>query len=92
MRETCSRKESKGNTEAAKEIGMIMTENELSHIIIGCAIDLRRTLGPGLLESVYENALCYDLKEKGFHAKSQVPMPLVYKDVKQDVGYRLGNC
>ena len=66
-----------------------MTENELSYEIIGIAIDLHRTIGPGLLESVYENALIYDLKEAGFQVKQQVPMPFIYKEVKQDIGYRL---
>jgi GxxExxY protein len=66
-----------------------MTENELSHQIIGCALDIHKTIGPGLLESAYENALAYDLKELGLIVKQQVPMPFIYKKVKQDVGYRL---
>ena len=66
-----------------------MTENELSHQIIGCALDIHKTIGPGLLESAYENALAYDLKEAGLNVKQQVPMPFIYKEVKQDVGYRL---
>lgn len=66
-----------------------LIENEISYKIIGCAIDLHKTLGPGLLESVYEATLAYDLKEIGLNAQTQVPMPLVYKEVKQDVGYRL---
>lgn len=66
-----------------------MNENEISYQIIGAAMELHKTLGPGLLESVYENALAYDLKELGFDVKTQVPMPLVYKEVKQDVGYRI---
>ncbi len=66
-----------------------MNENEISYKIISAALELHKTLGPGLLESVYENALAYDLKEMGFEVKTQVPMPLVYKEVKQDVGYRI---
>ena len=66
-----------------------MTENELSHQIIGCALDIHKTIGPGLLESAYENALAYDLKQLGLNVKQQVPMPFVYKEVKQDLGYRL---
>lgn len=50
---------------------------------------LHKTLGPGLLESVYEATLAYDLKELGLEVKTQVPMPLVYKEVRQDVGYRI---
>ena len=66
-----------------------MTENELSHQIIGCALDIHKTIGLGLLESAYENALAYDLKQLGLNVKQQVPMPFVYKEVKQDLGYRL---
>ena len=66
-----------------------MTENELSNKIIGAAIELHKILGPGLLESTYENALAYDLKEIGIEVKQQVPMPFVYKEIKLDVGYRL---
>lgn len=50
---------------------------------------MHRILGPGLLESAYENALAYDLKEIGIDAKQQVPMPFVYKEIKLDIGYRL---
>ena len=66
-----------------------MNENELSYKIIGAAMELHKTLGPGLLESVYEVALAYDLKEIGLEVKIQVPMPLVYKEVKQEIGYRI---
>ena len=71
------------------ETNINMTENELSYKIIGVAIELHKSIGPGLLESAYENALAYDLEEFGFSVKQQVPMPFIYKDVKQDVGYRL---
>lgn len=66
-----------------------MTENEIATIIVQTAIDLHRSLGPGLLESVYENALAFDLREKGLNINQQVPMPLVYKENKFDVGYRM---
>jgi GxxExxY protein len=66
-----------------------MDENELSYKIIGAAMELHKTLGPGLLESVYEAALAYDLREMGINVASQVPMPMVYKDVKMEVGYRI---
>lgn len=66
-----------------------MNENDLSFKIIGAAMELHKTLGPGLLESVYEVALAYDLKALGLEVKTQVPMPLIYKEVKQDIGYRL---
>jgi len=66
-----------------------MTENEISYKIIGASIEIHKTLGPGLLESAYEAALAFDLKELGLNIKRQVPMPMVYKEVKQDIGYRL---
>jgi GxxExxY protein len=66
-----------------------MTENELSRIIIGAAIDLHKNIGPGLLESAYENALAFDLKNMGFVVKQQEPMPFFYKDMKLEVGYRI---
>lgn len=66
-----------------------MTENEISYKIIGVALELHKNIGPGLLESVYESALYYDLKEAGYSVACQVPMPFVYKDVKMEVGYRI---
>ena len=66
-----------------------MTENELSYKIIGVAIDLHKNIGPGLLESAYENAFAYELREAGFEVKQQFPMPFIYKEVKQDIGYRI---
>jgi len=66
-----------------------MTENEISYKIIGTAIELHKTLGAGLLESAYENALAYDLKEKGLQVIQQQAMPFIYKEVNMDVGYRL---
>lgn len=66
-----------------------MTENELSYKIIGAAINIHKTIGPGLLESAYENALAYDLRELGFEVQQQKPMPFIYKSVRQDVGYRI---
>ena len=66
-----------------------MTENEISYKIIGAAIELHKNIGPGLLESTYENALAYDLKEIGLDVKQQVPMPFIYKEVKMEIGYRI---
>ena len=66
-----------------------MNENQLSYKIIGSALELHKNLGPGLLESAYENAFYYDLKELGFEVKQQVSMPFIYKGIKQDVGYRI---
>ena len=58
-----------------------MTENELSHEIIGSAIDVHRALGPGLLESAYEECLGYELKQKKMQFVRQVWLPMRYKDV-----------
>ncbi len=66
-----------------------MHENDISYKCIGAAIELHKNIGPGLLESAYENALAHDLRELGFDVKQQVLMPFIYKEVKQDVGYRL---
>jgi GxxExxY protein len=66
-----------------------MTENDISYKIIGVALELHKNLGPGLLESVYENALALDLSEHGFEVKKQVPMPFIYKELKMEVGYRI---
>ncbi len=66
-----------------------MDENDISYKIIGIAIELHKNVGPGLLESAYENALAYDLRQIGFNVKQQMPMPFVYKGVKLDVGYRI---
>jgi len=56
--------------------------------IIQCAIEVHRGLGPGLLESAYEECLCYELKQAGLTFARQVPLPVVYKEVKLDCGYR----
>ena len=66
-----------------------MTENEISYKIIGAAIALHKQLGPGLLESAYENPLAYDLRQLGLAVDQQVPMPLIYKKVEMECGYRL---
>ncbi len=66
-----------------------MIENELSKIVIGLAIKVHRNLGPGLLESAYEECLFYELKRAGLYVEKQKAMPLIYDDVKLDVGYRM---
>ena len=66
-----------------------MNENEISYKIIGVALELHKNIGPGLLESVYENALYFDLKQAGLNVACQVPMPFIYKEVKMEVGYRI---
>lgn len=66
-----------------------MRENELSKIIIGCAIEVHKQLGPGLLESAYQECLYYELKQVGLSVQKEKPMPIVYKEVKLDHGYRI---
>ncbi|MGE4289404.1 MAG: GxxExxY protein [Salinivirgaceae bacterium] len=63
--------------------------NQLSYEIIGCAYEVHKQLGPGLLESTYEACLAYELIEKGLETKRQVALPVVYKDIKLDAGYRI---
>ncbi|MGI9516440.1 MAG: GxxExxY protein [Pirellulaceae bacterium] len=58
-----------------------MTENEISKGIIGCAIEVHRNLGPGLLESIYEEALCYELSKSGLAFFRQQNVPIKYKDI-----------
>jgi len=64
-------------------------ENELSRFILDAAFGVHSSLGPGLLESAYEACLAYELRESGLMVRSQVAVPLIYKSVKLDVGYRL---
>ena len=66
-----------------------MRENELSEIIIGCAINVHRALGPGLLESAYEECLFFELSKTGLLIEKQKPLPLIYQDVKLECGYRV---
>jgi GxxExxY protein len=66
-----------------------MTENEISEKIIGCAIEVHKSLGPGLLESAYVECLFYELQLAGLQVEKQKPLPLVYKEVKLDAGYRI---
>lgn len=66
-----------------------MTENELSHKILGAAIEVHKILGPGLLESAYETALERELKLRKIELKRQVGLPLIYKEAKCDLGYRI---
>ena len=57
--------------------------------VIGLAIDVHRELGPGLLESAYEECLCFELNDNGLTYRRQVPLPVSYKSVRLDVGYRM---
>ena len=63
--------------------------NQLSSKIIGAAIEVHKSLGPGLLESAYEECLCHELQICGLGFERQKPLPIVYKNVRLDCGYRL---
>lgn len=65
-----------------------MTENELAKIVVDLCIKIHRVLGPGLLESVYEAALVYELKKLGIKVSSQVGVPLVYDEMTIETGFR----
>lgn len=66
-----------------------MTENQITETIIGCAIKVHKALGPGLLESAYEECLAYELANTDLLIEKQKPLPLVYEEVKLECGYRV---
>jgi len=63
--------------------------NAITEQIIGAAMEVHRAIGPGLLESAYEVCLVYELRERGYRIEQQKPLPVVYKGVQLDCGYRL---
>ncbi|GAA3751414.1 GxxExxY protein [Flavobacterium ginsengisoli] len=66
-----------------------MTENEISNIVIGLAIEIHKKLGPGLLENVYKECLFYKIKQRGLFVEKEKSLPLVFEEVKLDCGYRI---
>jgi GxxExxY protein len=66
-----------------------MKDNKLTEKIIGCAIEVHRNLGPGLLESAYQECLLFELTKLGLKVEKQLALPIVYKDIKLDHGYRI---
>lgn len=66
-----------------------MEFDELSNKVIGCAIEVHRNLGPGLLESTYEQCLAHEFKIEGMPFNLQYPLPVEYKGIKLDCGYRI---
>ena len=66
-----------------------MEVNDLTKTIIGAAIEVHRTLGPGLLESTYEACLFYELEQMGIFVERQVELPVKYKNVRVEIGYRI---
>ena len=67
----------------------MMNINKLSSRIIGAAIEVHKNLGPGLLESAYEDCLCHELNIQGLIFEQQKPLPVIYKGMRLDCGYRL---
>lgn len=65
-----------------------MTENDLSRIIVNTCYKIHTQLGPGLLESVYETILCYELTEMGLKVERQKPLPVIWENIKMDIGFR----
>ena len=66
-----------------------MRETEITEKIIGCAIEVHKALGPGLLESAYQECLYYKLVQSGLFVEKEKPMPLVFEEVKLECGYRI---
>jgi GxxExxY protein len=74
-----------GDTETRSKL----LHEELNECVIGAAIEVHRALGPGLLESAYEECLCHEFHLRGLGFQRQVPLPVEYKGVKLDCGYRI---
>ncbi|MDR1652595.1 MAG: GxxExxY protein [Prevotellaceae bacterium] len=66
-----------------------MEINKITEKIIGCAIEVHRNLGAGLLESAYEECLAFELQQAGFKVERQVAVPVIYKEIKLNCGYRI---
>ena len=66
-----------------------MTDSQLTHAIIGAAIEVHKQLGPGLLESAYEECLAHEFSLRNLKYERQKPLPVIYKEVKLECGYRL---
>ena len=66
-----------------------MRNDKLTESVIGAGIEVHTALGPGLLESAYQECLYFELKDRGLSVKKEVPMPIVYREVKLDHGYRM---
>lgn len=66
-----------------------MELNQISGVVVSSAIKVHSVLGPGLMESVYERCLLYELKKRGLRVASQVPLPVAYEGIRIDAGYKL---
>ena len=79
----------KEGTKSKKFTKIKMTENEISKIVFESALKVHKILGPGLLESAYEECLYYELVKEGLKVEKQKALPLIYEEIKLEVGYRL---
>src|SRR5580704_3091180 len=90
MRELKSKSE---NTEVGEstevELPQVLGLNRLTELIIGAAIEVHRNTGPGLMESVYEECLCYELNQLGLKFQRQIELPVSYKQIKLNCGFRM---
>jgi GxxExxY protein len=68
---------------------MNISENQIASVIIGCAIEIHKALGPGLLESAYQECLLFKLRQDGLKVEKEKPMPLVFEKVKLECSYRI---
>jgi GxxExxY protein len=75
--------------EGHREKNSKMELNTITEKIIGCAIEVHKVLGPGLLESAYEECLTYELTKVGLKAERQKPVPVIYKEIHMECGYRI---
>ncbi len=66
-----------------------MTENEISRIVVDVAFHIHKDLGPGLLESVYQKIMAYELRNRGLVIEEEVPLPVIWKSVQLDLGFRV---
>jgi len=66
-----------------------MTENEIAKIVVDATFQIHRKLGPGLLESVYETVLTYELKRRGLKVERQVPVAIIFESIRFDEGFRV---
>lgn len=66
-----------------------MTYKEISYAVIGAAMNVHKELGPGLLEKAYQECLCYEMNKLGLNVEKEITMPLVYKGVQLDCGFRV---
>jgi GxxExxY protein len=78
-----------GKAEYCTKVALPMSENELARIVVDVAYQIHRRLGPGLLESAYQAIMAYELRQRGLHVETEVPIPVVWGDVQLEIGFRV---